>query len=124
MKKNLDLVLMDYNGQPLRDGPPKYKRDAAGAVVYDTITSEPVILEPAKSATLGGVAFAAMRSALGADAQLTGDEKVKLHRLTHLLAKGGEVDLSTEQWALVKKRICDVFDFTTYGACHDLIEAE
>lgn len=124
MKRNFDTVLMGLDGQPLKDGQPKYRRDKTGAPVYDEATSEPIIITPAKDATLKSVSFVAMRSTLRGDDNMSGDDKLKLYALGHKLVNGGIVDVTAEEVALLCDRIARTYDFVTYGRAKELLDAD
>jgi hypothetical protein len=124
MKRNFDTILLDLEGKPLKDGHPKFKRDKAGNPVYDEATSEPVVLTPAKEATLKTVAFVSMRASLPGDDTMSGDDKLKLYALAAKIVPGGVVDITADEVALLTGRIARTYDFVTYGRAKEILDAD
>lgn len=123
MKRNIDIILLDYDNKPIKDGAPKYKRNEAGEPVYDTVTGDPVILEH-RDLTLKAVCFNALRAQIPGDESMTGEDKVKFYALGHKLSAGGVVDLTTDELALLKNRIGRAYDFITFGRSSEVLDTD
>lgn len=126
MKRNFNATILDLDGKPMKDGPGKLKRRADGSIVFDEATSEPIVLEPAKDATLKSVAFGAMRAQTPGDDAMSGADKLAQYVLADKIARSedGIVDLSTEDITRLCERIGKVYDFVTYGRARDLLNQD
>lgn len=122
MKRNLDTPILDLEGKDVRDGI-RYKRNADGSFVYDPGTSEPIVLDQGYVFTAKHAAFAALNANIQGE-QLSDDEKIKVYLLGVKCASGGEVDLSTDECALLKKRVGKVYGPLVYGRMCDFLDTD
>lgn len=125
MKRNFSATLNQLDGTPILDGMPKYKRDASGALVYDTATSEPIVLEEAKPATLKSICMGAVGAAIDGDNTMTGEKKYALYKLADRISKGGAVEVTSEEIATLKERIAKTYgNIIVIGAAFDALETD
>lgn len=124
MKRNFDIVITDFDGAPIKDGPDRVKRLADGSIVYDEKTSLPVITEKAPPITLKSLSFMAMRATLERDDQMKADDKLKMYALGHKISKGGIVEITVEELATLRERIGRTFDYITVGSAIAILDAD
>lgn len=125
MKRNFSAILKQLDGTPIKDGADKLKRDAEGRPVWDTTTSEPIVLEPAKDCTLKSICLGAIGGAIDGDNVMTGEKKYALYKLADRISKGGAVEVTTEEVATLKERIAKTYaNFIVIGAAFDALEAD
>ena len=95
MKRNFDLPMTDFDGKPYGDG-----------------------------ATLRTVAFMAIQAVLPTDDRMVVGQKLALYNLAAKVAKGGVVDLSVEDLALLKERIGNAMTPMAVGKAFELLEQD
>lgn len=95
MKRNLDLPILQLDGQPFKDDP-----------------------------TLGTVCFLAVTGSLPNDERQDGAQKMRLYGLAQKVHGGGVVDLTAEDVALLKERIGRAFTVLVVGRAYELLEAD
>lgn len=94
MKRNLDALILQLDGNPFED-----------------------------KATLKTVVFMAVTTPLQADQHDSVDQKIRLYTLAQKVYQGGEVDLSAEDISLIKDRIGKVFNHVVViGRAFELLE--
>jgi hypothetical protein len=75
--------------------------------------------------TLATVSFMALTANLPGDDRMTGEQKVKLYKLAHLVVHAGGVkEVTAEDIALLKDRIGKAFGVLVVGAAWDLLEQD
>lgn len=94
MKLNLNVELADAKGNPFQD-----------------------------KAKLGDALYGAMNSPMPADNQLPLPEQIKRYRLLQLVGKGGEIEVTAEDIAMLKERVSKLFPISVVGAVTDLLES-
>lgn len=96
MKRDFDALILKLDGEPFED-----------------------------KATLKTVAFLSVTTPLQEDSMLPVEQKMKLYGLAQKVHRGGIVDLSAEDMALLKSRIGSVFNnVVVIGRAFDLLENE
>jgi hypothetical protein len=74
--------------------------------------------------TLESACFQALSGMIEEDKHSSAEQKLKLYRLSHKVAKGGVVDFTTEELALVKERIGKVYGALVVGASYELLDQD
>jgi len=72
-------------------------------------------------ATLKGIAVMSLMTMIDADKGMQGDEKLKLYELACKVNAGGDVELSPEEAALIKKRIGLMFGPAVVGPAFKIL---
>lgn len=121
MKISLDRVILDIEGNPMKDGEPVYKRRSDGSVAFDE-SGDPIVIKQANEVTLKTACFRALNTTIEGDDRLVDDEKIKMYLLAGKIAKGGDVDLSADEVVLLKKRIGRAFTYIAVGRCFELLD--
>lgn len=98
MKKNVDTVLNDLSGQPLKNGE--------------------------QDMTLKVAAVNALMGVYPDEQQLDGSEKAKRYALAQKIHAGGEVDLTSDDLALTKKLIGKAYGPVVVGPAYALIDGD
>lgn len=94
MKRNLDAPILQLDGSEFSD-----------------------------KATLGTVCFSAVVAVIPADQNSDITQKIALYNLAQILAKGGEVDLTSEDIVLLKDRVGKVIsNVIAIGRVFELLE--
>jgi hypothetical protein len=93
MKVDLDRKLKDPKGQEFQDG-----------------------------ATIAMAAYNALTAPMPADNQATPDVALKRYRLLQTVAKGGEQEITAEDFAEIKKRAAAALSIIAFGALADALE--
>lgn len=95
MNKNLDTPVLRLDGQEYDDKP-----------------------------TFGSVLFMSIQAALPDDQRIPTSEKMKLYRLAQKVVKGGIVDFSSEELALMKKRVEEALPTILMGTVVDMLDRD
>jgi hypothetical protein len=95
MKRNLDQVMLDLDGKSLGD-----------------------------KATLKTVCFSAMVAPLEGDQAMTVEVKMKQYALLQAINKGGVVELTAEDIALLKARAAKCLMLVAFGRLCEMLEQE
>ena len=96
MKRNLDQVMTGLDGEEFED-----------------------------KATLKQLCFGALSAPLDDDPRMPIDKKMKQYGLIQKVHKGGEVDLTAEEIALIKERAAKAFkNIIVFGRLVDALESE
>ncbi len=95
MKRDLDLPMIDLQGNPFADG-----------------------------ATLKTVAFVSITATLPSDDRMPVDQKLRLYRLAAKIAPGGVIELTVEELALLKDRIGSALTLMAVGKAFELLEQD
>jgi hypothetical protein len=126
MKRDFTAVLTNLEGEPFKDGQPKYKVDDAGKLVF--ANSEPIVLEPAKDLTLRAVCVGAIGTTQEGDDKMSGEDKVKLYQLADRIVKackaGEPAEVSPEEITKLKARIARQYTVFAVGAAFALLDAD
>jgi len=107
-KRNMDEVLKDYRGNPMR--------------IMNPLVSPP----KEEEATLGLICGAACWSACGdgSDNNMVMKQKSDLFNLGDRCLAGGIQDFDLTELAMLKERIAKIFFITTMGPAHRMLETE
>jgi hypothetical protein len=96
MKRNLDLPILQLDGTPFVDNP-----------------------------TLKVIIYTAFTTPLQTDNNMPDDDKLKNYSLVAKTHKGGVVDLTADEIASIKSRICKVWNHVVIiGRAHEILEAD
>lgn len=95
MKRNLDTVMTDLDGNPFADG-----------------------------ATLKTMVFMALSANLEGDDKMDVTAKMKQYGLLQRVHKGDEIDLTAEEISTIKGRAAKAFAFVAFGRMVELLEQE
>lgn len=99
MKIDLDTVLCDLKGVPLKE-------------------------TPEKDFTLGAACCTALLNPFSDEQNLDPKEKFNRYKLAQKISDGGERDLSVEDVATLKKLIGKAFPPLVVGRCYDILDPE
>ena len=123
MKVNVDQVFTELDGTPVKDGV-DFMKEYARLYQYATgmgldVAKFPVV-EQVVDLKLKNVAV----RAVGAPAkEISEEEKIKRLNLSRKIFKGGDVDLTTDECALIKKCIHIMYESPLiYAEAHEMIE--
>ena len=95
MKRNLDQPMTDLEGEPFAD-----------------------------DATLKTICFAALAAQIHGDEAMPIDKKMKQYALLQTVNKGGVVDLTAEDIALIKERGNKIFPIIPFGRMCEMLEQD
>lgn len=98
MKINFDTVILDLKGNPVPAG------------------------EDNKPTTLGDISCIALQASFPDEQSLEGKEKFNRFKLAVKLSNGGEIDLSSEDVALIKKLIGKAFTNVVVGRAWEILD--
>jgi hypothetical protein len=95
MNRNFDAPMLDLDGKPYTD-----------------------------KATLKSVVFGAIQAQLMGDEQMSTDVKLRLYTVASKIAKGGVVEVSVEDLALIKDRVGRAYSPLVVGEAFRLLEQD
>lgn len=125
MKRDLTLMPLDLSGNPMKDGEPKYKRRADGGLIFDEVTSQPIVLEPAKDATFRTVLMTLLSAPMKEDQDESGEKKLAKFRLADKIVKAeAMVDLSSEDVSLISARAEKLLPWLTFARVKEWLETD
>lgn len=102
MKRNLDTLLLDLKGEPVKEG-----------VGGET-----------RPVTVGSILIQSLLTLTQEDQSLAADAKVTRYKLGLKVAPGGEVELTSEDLALLKLLVGRLFSPLVVGRVYDWCESE
>ena len=126
MFRDVDVVLNDVSGKPLYDNLSLQDVLSASAEMSDE-QRETIVEALNKTGrpqiTLKRVAVNALQAIFEDERNLDGSEKLKRWQLAMKIHLGGDVDLTTEEIALVKKLIGKLYGASVVGPAWTALEA-
>ena len=137
MKRNFDAVMTQLDGKPIKDGNPqlKYMTNSDGDVLIDATgrhvlalkgaAGEPIILKDAPDCTLKTLSLGVLSPRMDGDKDLSGDKVMAMYRLADRISKGGAVEVTIDEVALLKDRIMKGYsNFILIGRAVDALSAD
>jgi hypothetical protein len=126
MKRDFNATIKNLDGEPFKDGEPRYERDDKGNVKFNN--DGPIVVEAAKDLTLKAACMLALGTARAEDANLDVEKKLEMYKLADRIVQGfkanGPVEVTSDEVTLLKKRIGMTWGIFVLGAAVTLLETD